>query len=58
MGDEYTQTTTFGDYKEMAGIQKATKVNSLRDGKKFIEQQVTEFKIVEKLDAKTFAEPK
>ena len=57
MGDEYTQTTTFAEYKEMAGIQKATKVHSLRDGKKFIEQQVTDFKIVEKLDPKTFAEP-
>lgn len=57
MGDEYTQTTTYSDYKEMAGIKKATKVSSLRDGKKFIDQEVTEFKIVEKLDAKTFAEP-
>jgi hypothetical protein len=57
MGDEYTQTTTYSDYKEMAGIQNATKVSSLRDGKKFIDQQVTDFKIVDKLDAKTFAEP-
>jgi hypothetical protein len=57
MGNEFTQETTFGDYREMAGIKKATKVSSKRDGEKFIEEQVTEFKVLENVDPKSFAEP-
>jgi hypothetical protein len=57
MGDEYTQETTFSDYQEMGGIKKATKLQSKRDGEKFIEQQITEFKVLDEVDAKTFAEP-
>jgi hypothetical protein len=57
MGEEFTQETTFGDYQEMAGIKKATKISVKRDGEKFIEQQVTEFKTLETVDPKTFAEP-
>ena len=34
-GEEVKQETTFGDYKEMDGIKKATKTESTRDGKKF-----------------------
>jgi hypothetical protein len=58
MGDEFTQETTYGDYKEMGGIKKATKVQSKRDGEKFIDATVTEFRPLEKVDAKTFEEPK
>jgi hypothetical protein len=57
-GDEFTQETTFGDYKELGGIKKATKVEAKRDGKKFISQEITDFKPLEKVDAKTFEEPK
>jgi hypothetical protein len=58
MNDEYTQETTFSDYKDFGGIKKATKVASTRDGEKFIEQEITEFKPLDKVDPKTFAEPK
>jgi hypothetical protein len=58
MGDEFTQETTYGGYKEFGGIKKATKVESKRDGEKFLEQEITDFKPLEKVDAKTFAEPK
>lgn len=57
MGEEFTQETTFSDYKEMGGIQKASKVQSKRDGEKFIEQEITEFKILEQVDPKVFTEP-
>jgi hypothetical protein len=57
MGDEFTQDTTYSDYREMGGIQKATKVLSKRDGEKFIDQQITEFRILDAVDPKTFAEP-
>jgi len=57
MGGEFTQETTFDGYKEMDGIKKATKLKSTRDGNKFLEVELTEFKVVDKLDPKTFTEP-
>jgi hypothetical protein len=56
-GEEFTQETTFTDYKEMDGIKKATKIENKRDGAKFMAVQLTEFKIHDKVDAKEFAEP-
>lgn len=58
MGDEYTQETTFADYKEFSGIKRATKTSSKRDGEKFIETQLIEFKMFDTVDPKTFEEPK
>jgi hypothetical protein len=58
MGEDATQETTYANYKDMGGIQKATKTESKRDGQKFMEVTITEFKVVEKVDAKTFTEPK
>jgi hypothetical protein len=57
MGNPYTQETTYHDYKEMAGIQKATKIEAKRNGEKFLQQQLTEFKVVDQLDPKLFTEP-
>ncbi len=57
MGEEADQETTYSDYKEMAGIKKATKGNVKRDGQQFLKQEVTEFKTLDKVDPKTFAEP-
>jgi hypothetical protein len=56
-GDEVVQETTYSDYKEMDGIKKATKVKATRDGAKFLDSEITEFKAVDKFDAKTFTEP-
>jgi hypothetical protein len=57
MGTEYTQETTFGDYKDFGGIKKATKIETKRDGQKFIDVEHTDFKVLPKVDPKTFAEP-
>jgi hypothetical protein len=57
-GQEFTQETTFGDYKDFDGIKKATKVESKRDGQKFLEQEITDFKVVDKVDPEAFAEVK
>jgi hypothetical protein len=57
MGNEATQETTFANYKDFGGIKKATKVVVKRDGRKFMETEVTEFKPLKKVDAKTFTEP-
>ena len=57
MGEEFTQETNFTDYKEMAGIKKATKIEAKRDGDAFLSQEILEFKVVDKVPADTFAEP-
>jgi hypothetical protein len=57
MGGEFVQETTFGDYKDFGGIKKATKVVSSRDGQKFMEMQITEFAVLEKVDPKLFDAP-
>jgi hypothetical protein len=54
MGDEFVQETFLADFKDFDGIKKATKIENHRDGKKFLEQQITEFKVLEKVDPKTF----
>jgi hypothetical protein len=58
MGDEFTQETTLSEYKEFSGIKKATKSVSKRDGEKFVESQITEFKVLDKVDPKMFEQPK
>jgi len=57
-GGDFTQETTFGDYKDFGGIKKATKVESKRDGQRFLVQEVTEFKVLDKVEPATFEEPK
>ncbi len=57
-GEEYTQDTTFEDYKEFDGIKKATKTLSKRDGERFVEATITEFKVIESPGPDVFAEPK
>ena len=57
-GNEFSQETTFGEYKDLGGIRKATRIESKRDGERFMEQTVTEFKVLDKVDAGTFDEPK
>ena len=56
-GEEFTQETTYKDYKDFDGIKKATKVDSKRDGEDFTKSEVTEFKVLEKVDPKAFSEP-
>ena len=57
-GDEYTSETTYANYKDFDGIKKATKFEIKRDGEPFQTWEVTEFKVLDKVDADTFTEPK
>ena len=57
-GQEYTLESTFTDYKDFGGIKKATKIQTKRDGEKFQDMEVTEFKVLDKVDPDAFAEPK
>jgi hypothetical protein len=58
MGGEFTQETTFSNYKKFGDIKKATKIESKRNGEKFQELEITEVKVLEKVNPKTFDEPK
>jgi hypothetical protein len=57
-GQEYTLESTFADYKDFGGVKKATKIQTKRDGEKFQDMEVTEFKVLDKVDPDAFAEPK
>jgi hypothetical protein len=57
-GEEYDQETLYKSYKEFGGIQKATKIEVMRNGEKFLDQDVSDFKALEKIEPGTFDEPK
>ncbi len=57
-GNESQQETTFADFKDFDGIKRATKIETKRNGKKFIESEITDFKVLDKVDPKAFDEPK
>jgi hypothetical protein len=57
-GDEFTQETSYSSYKDFDGAKKATKLSAKRDGEKFIEQEITDFKVLDKAPPETFEEPK
>jgi hypothetical protein len=56
-GQEFSQEMTYTDYKDFDGIKRATKIESKRNGESFLKQEITEFKVLEKANPKTFAEP-
>jgi hypothetical protein len=56
--EDFTQETTLSDYQDFDGIKKATKVSSKRDGEKFVDVVVSDFKVLDKVPADTFTEPK
>ena len=57
-GDDFDQVSYFKNYKEMSGIQKATVVESLRNGDPFLKSTIKDFQIIDKMPADTFNEPK
>jgi hypothetical protein len=57
-GQEATLETIYSDYKDFGGIKKATKIEIKRDGEKFQDLTVTEFKVLDKVESDAFAEPK
>jgi outer membrane lipoprotein-sorting protein len=57
-GNEFTQESTFENYKDFDGIKKATKLEAKRDGEKFVSTEITEFKVLDKVEPDTFSQPK
>jgi hypothetical protein len=56
-GQEVSQETTYSEYKDFDGIKCATKIESKRNGEKFLKLEVTDVKLLDNVDPKTFAEP-
>lgn len=57
-GDEFTQESSFKDYKDFGGIKKATRMVVSRDGEPFVKSEVLDFKALESVDSNLFNEPK
>ena len=54
---EVTEETFLGDYKEVQGTKQATKLTVKRDGELYLESEVTDYRLAEKLDDRVFAKP-
>ncbi len=57
-GEDYEQETTMADFQDFGGIKFPTKTESKRDGNPFVKLELSEFKVEDKADPDTFAEPK
>lgn len=57
MGDEADQEWAFSDYKDFGGVKRPAKSVVTRGGEKFITQELTEFKVLDKVDDKLFEKP-
>jgi hypothetical protein len=57
-GDEFSMERYYSAYKDFGGIKRATKVVAKRDGDKFIDEEISDFKILDKVPADAFDEPK
>jgi hypothetical protein len=55
---EFNQETFYDDYKDVDGTKQPHKLVIKRDGKDFVDAEITEIKLLEKLDDKVFDKPK
>lgn len=56
-GQEVTEESFAGEYKDVQGTKQAMKFTVKRDGKLFVEGEATEYTLTDKLDPSTFAKP-
>jgi outer membrane lipoprotein-sorting protein len=56
-GQEVRQETIYSDYKDVEGVATAHKFDVKRDGKDFVDGELTEVKLHEKLDDSLFTKP-
>ena len=57
-GEEYTPETTFADYKGLRRDQESDQGRGEARRRAVSDLEVTEFKVLDKVDAETFTEPK
>jgi hypothetical protein len=56
-GNEVNGETFYSDYKDVQGVKQAMKLVVKRDGKQYVEGEVSEYQLAESLDASVFAKP-
>lgn len=56
-GKDIRQEILYSDYKEVDGVQKAMKMTIRREGKKYLEQEIADFRLKDKIDDRTFGKP-
>jgi hypothetical protein len=56
-GEEVTEETFLGEYKEVQGTKQATRLTVRRDGKPYLKCEVSNYRLAEKLDDALFARP-
>jgi hypothetical protein len=56
-GNEQQQESLFSDYKEIGGVKHALKLVVNRDGKKYVDAEMSDFEIKDKIDAALFDKP-
>jgi hypothetical protein len=56
-GQEYKQESRYGNYKDIDGVKRPHKIDIKRDGEKFVEAEVSDYKTVDKFDDSTFDMP-
>jgi hypothetical protein len=54
---EVTQAKLYLDYKETDGLQMPMKIRILKDGEKYVDAEITEWQVLDSLDASVFAKP-
>jgi hypothetical protein len=56
-GGEVAQETLYEDYKEVSGVKQPHKIVVSRDGKKFVDGELSDAKLLDKLDDSVFGKP-
>jgi hypothetical protein len=56
-GQEVTEETMLSEYKEVQGTKQAMRMTLRRDGKLYLESEITEIRLEERLDASVFGRP-
>jgi hypothetical protein len=56
-GQEVEAETYYKDYKEINGVKQSMKQLLKHDGKKFLEAEITDMKLLDKIDPSTFEKP-
>jgi hypothetical protein len=57
MGKEIDVENIYGDYRDFDGIRTNTKLTTTRDGKPFLECEITYYKAVESIPKTRFGKP-
>ncbi len=56
-GAEFNQETTYSDFADFHGIKRPKRIETKRNGEPFGKLELIEFKVIEKIDPKTFDMP-